>query len=251
MLASWALGVDAGLSVAIGVHFGTALAVIALYRREILRIIQGFFRGIVRRDGSSGLAWCLVITSVPAAIVGLLAEDAVDRAFSSPAFVAVGLLITGAVLWFVQARQTPQRGRAWHSASSRCVGRNSKLTYGQAGVIGLAQAIAILPGVSRSGLTISGALSVGLDREFAAEYSFIASLPVILGGVILYPFTSGQGLASLASVSIAAAAAAAAVSGILAMLLLRSLVKQGRLRYFSYYVWAVGIITLLLRAGGM
>lgn len=241
-LASWALGVNAGLSLAIGVHFGTALAVIALYWRQIVRIISGFFRGVAKRDGSARLAGCLVITSIPAAVVGLLSEDAVDRAFSSPTFVAVGLLITGAVLWFIQGRTAHEPRRAKRSAD---------ITYGQAGAIGVAQAIAILPGVSRSGLTISSALAVGLDRESAAEYSFIASLPVILGGVILYPFTSGQGLASMASPSIAVAAAAAAVSGAVAIVVLRNLVKQGRLRYFSYYVWAVGIITLLLRAGGM
>ncbi len=239
-LAGWVLGVDSGLSVAIGVHFGTALAVVALYWRPIIDIIAGFFRGVTKRDGSARLAGCLVVTSIPAAVIGLIAEDAVDRAFSSPAFVAVGLLITGVVLWFVQTPRNSKRAT-----------RSAEINYAQAGAIGLAQAVAILPGVSRSGLTISSALAVGLERQFAAEYSFIASLPVILGGVILYPFTSGQGLASMASQSILMAAAAAALSGAFAIVFLRNLVRQGKLRYFSYYVWAVAIITLLLRAGGM
>jgi undecaprenyl-diphosphatase len=249
VLAGWVLGVETGLDVAIGVHFGTALAVVALYWREIVGIIRGFVRGILRRDGSARLAGCLVVTSIPAALVGLLAEDVVDRALASPAFVGVGLLITGAVLWKVETG----KGRA-HVGAGRLGsggGGARSVTYPQAAVVGIAQAIAVLPGISRSGLTISGALAAGLGREFAAEYSFIASLPVILGGVILFPFTSEGGWASLAAPSILVAALCAAVSGAVAMVVLRSLVRRGKLRYFSYYVWAVGFVTILAWARGM
>lgn len=227
---------------AVGVHAGTALAVLVLFWRDVVYILAGFIRGILRRDGSARMAGCLIVTSIPAALVGLLAEDAVDAALSSPTFVAIGLLFTGGVLWYIESRVSAQGGRR--------ISRDG-IGYGQAAAIGLAQAAAIFPGISRSGLTISSALAVGLDRDFAASYSFIASLPVILGGVILFPFKQGNSITTLAGGPILVAAIAAAISGLFAMAFLRRLVRTGKLRYFSYYVWAVGLITLFLQVRGM
>ena len=245
-LAQMIMGVEPSVTFALGVHVGTALAVLALYGRDVWGIVAGFFRGMAYRDGSARVALCLVITSIPAAIVGLAAGDVVEAAFSSPMFVAVGLLISGAVLWVTGGRAVSASGR---SAKGRVTSRT--ITYSHALGVGVAQAIAVFPGVSRSGMTISGALGLGFERTFAAGYSFIASLPVILGAVVLWPVSNPDALASLHLPSLAAGAVASFVSGIAAMLVLRSVVQHGKLRRFSYYLWAVGLAVILWETRGL
>jgi undecaprenyl-diphosphatase len=117
--------------------------------------------------------------------------------------------------------------------------------------VGISQALAVFPGVSRSGMTISGALGLGFDRAFAATYSFIASLPVILGAVALWPISNPDALASIHLPSLAAGAAASFVSGVVAMLALRSIVQHGKLRRFSYYLWALGLAAILWETRGL
>jgi len=251
-LAQMIMGIEPSVTFALGVHAGTALAVLALYGRDVWRIIVGFFRGIAHRDGSARLALCLVFTSIPAAIVGFAASDAVEAAFGSPVFVAIGLLISGIVLWVTGSRAASAPGPA--SASGRLARRSvteRTITYGQALGVGAAQAIAVFPGVSRSGMTISGALGLGFDRSFAAAYSFIASLPVILGAVVLWPVSNPNALSSLHLPSLAAGAIASFVSGMAAMIILRRIVQHGKLRRFSYYLWAVGLAVILWEARGL
>ncbi|OPZ51279.1 MAG: Undecaprenyl-diphosphatase [Firmicutes bacterium ADurb.BinA052] len=244
-LAQMIMGVEPSVTFALGVHAGTALAVLALYGRDAWGIIVGLFRGISYRDGSARMALCLVLTSIPAAIVGLAASDAVEAAFSSPMFVAIGLMISGAVLWVTGGRAASPGRSARRRVTSRTI------TYGHALGVGAAQAIAVFPGVSRSGMTISGALGLGFDRTFAAAYSFIASLPVILGAVALWPISNPDALASLHLPSLAVGAVASFVSGIAAMLVLRSIVQHGKLRKFSYYLWAVGLAVILWETRGL
>jgi len=100
-------------------------------------------------------------------------------------------------------------------------------------------------------MTISGALGLGFDRTFAAAYSFIASLPVILGAVVLWPVSNPGTLASLDLPSLAAGAVTSFVSGIAAMLVLQSIVQHGKLRRFSYYLWAVGLLVILWETRGL
>lgn len=239
------MGVEPSVTFALGVHAGTALAVIALYGRDIVSMIAGFLRGVTRRDGSARLAVCLILTSIPAAIVGFAASDAVEAAFGSPLFVAIGLLLSGVVLWMAGGRAASNSGRA---ARRLVTGRT--ITYGQAIGVGVAQAVAVFPGVSRSGMTISGALSLGFDRSFAAAYSFIASLPVILGAIILWPVTNPGAIASAHLPSLAVGAAASFVSGVAAMLILRRVVQEGKLRRFAYYLWAVGLAVIAWETRG-
>jgi undecaprenyl-diphosphatase len=245
-LAQMIMGVEPSVTFALGVHAGTALAVLSLYGRDVWGIIVGFFRGIANRDGSARMALCLILTSIPAAIVGLAASDAVEAAFSSPMFVAIGLLISGVVLWVTGGRAASTSGR-----SARRLVTSRNITYGHALGVGVAQAIAVFPGVSRSGMTISGALGLGFDRTFAAAYSFIASLPVILGAVALWPVSNPDALASLDLPSLAVGAVASFVSGIAAMMVLRSVVQHGKLRRFSYYLWAVGLLVILWETRGL
>lgn len=245
-LAQMIMGVEPSVTFALGVHAGTALAVLALYGRDVFGMIAGFFRGVAHRDGSARMALCLVFTSIPAAIVGFAASDAVEAAFGSPMFVAIGLLLSGIVLWVTGSRPASASGlRGRRSVTGRTI------TYGQALGVGVAQAIAVFPGVSRSGMTISGALALGFDRSFAAAYSFIASLPVIVGALLLWPISNPGAFSSIHLPSLAAGAIASFVSGMAAMLLLRSVVREGKLRRFSYYLWALGVAVILWEARGL
>ena len=145
-LAQMIMGVEPSVTFALGVHAGTALAVLALYGRDVFGMIAGFFRGVAHRDGSARMALCLVFTSIPAAIVGFAASDAVEAAFGSPMFVAIGLLLSGIVLWVTGSRPASASGlRGRRSVTGRTI------TYGQALGVGVAQAIAVFPGVSGRG----------------------------------------------------------------------------------------------------
>jgi undecaprenyl-diphosphatase len=240
------MGIESSITVALGVHAGTALSVLVLYGREVWGVISGFFRGMVRRDGSARIAICLVLTSIPAALVGLAASDYVERAFSSPLFVGVGFLISGAVLWYADHMSAKANTARWGESVDE-----ANISYKHAFVVGVAQACAVFPGVSRSGLTISSALALKFDRGFAASYSFIASLPVILGAVILWPLSNPEALSAVNLEVLLLSTAASFVAGLAAMVLLRRVVVRGKLRYFSYYLWTIGAITLLWQARGL
>lgn len=246
VLAQSIMGIEPGVTFDLGVHVGTAFAVLAVYGRDVVRIIAGLFRGILRRDGSARLALCLFITSIPAAMVGLLAGDAVESAFASPAFVGGGLILSGFVLWCSDRLMAGSPRRSKRGGSLGC-----SMSYGQAFGVGVGQALAVFPGVSRSGLTIASGVGVGLERSFAATYSFIASLPVIAGAAVLWPIRNGSGIASADLRFIATGALASFVSGVVAIALLRKLIQQARLRVFAYYLWAVGTATILWTARGL
>ncbi len=240
------LGLKPSVTVALGVHVGTALSVLVLYGGEVGKVIQGFFRGIARRDGSAKLALCFVVTSIPAALVGVVASDGVERAFSSPLFVGVGFLISGLALWYAD-RLSSQSSQA----NPEDQVDEDDIGYKHALGVGIAQACAVFPGVSRSGLTISSALGLNFDRDFAASYSFIASLPVILGAAILWPLSNPGALAAVDAGVLLLATGASFAAGLVAMVLLRKTVVGGKLRYFSYYLWVIGAVTILSQARGL
>lgn len=240
------MGTVPSMTVALGVHVGTALSVLVLYGREVWAIIAGFFSGIGRRDGGAKMAICLILTSIPAAVVGFAVSESVERAFSSPLFAGAGFLISGAVLWYAD-QISAQAGRAREKEGID----DANISYKHALAVGVAQACAVFPGVSRSGLTISSALALKFDRGFAASYSFIASLPVILGAVILWPLANPGALSEVDLGVLLLATAASFLAGLAAMVALRRVVIKGKLRYFSYYLWTIGAITILWQARGL
>jgi len=222
------------LWVDIASNTGTFLAALLLMRHEIMAAVTGFFSGLGSRKarGEPGwkLFWLVVTASVPAAAVGLLVKD-VFEAINRPLFVGLGLFFTALVLW-----TTPRGGTA---ATPERVG------YREAFLAGLAQALAIWPGVSRSGTTISAFLRLGVAPEFAARLSFLmytaASLGVLLLGL-------KDGLPTGVEPSpVLAMVGAAFVSGYAAMLLLFGVLRAGKFRLFAPYVAAVAVLALLVR----
>ncbi|MCR4425292.1 MAG: undecaprenyl-diphosphate phosphatase [Firmicutes bacterium] len=227
----------------VGVHVGTALAVAVVMRRELVSVIRGFVSAPFRKDGSARLGILLIVTTIPAAVAGYVFHDLVEQAFDSVALVGLGLLVTGLLLFAVER---PGPGGARRGS----VGV-TQMRLWDALVIGIAQAFAILPGISRSGATICAGLATGLKREFAASYSFLASLPVILGAGVLEATSvdwSGMGGQVL---PLAFGMASSFVSGVVAMTFLLSLVRRRRLSGFAYYVWAVGLAALAWGSRGL
>jgi len=211
---------------------GTFLAALIVMRREILAALAGFFQGLIskeaRRSPGWRLFWLVVVASIPTAVVGLLIKDSFE-AINRPFFVALGLLFTAVVLW-----TTPLGGDK---------DGPEKVTFLEALLGGLAQAVAIWPGVSRSGTTISTYLRLGLSPEFAAKLSFLMYAAASLG-VLLLGLKDGLPK-GVEPAPVVAMVAAAFVSGYLAMLWLFGILKAGKFRLFAPYVAALAILTLL------
>ncbi|MBE0565662.1 MAG: undecaprenyl-diphosphate phosphatase [Krumholzibacteria bacterium] len=219
-------------------HLGTLGSVLVVYRREAARLLR------LDRPALGYLA-SLAVGTLPAVAVGLLAKDAIEAVFASPTFAAAGLLLTAAVLVSTRAaRPAPAvPGRTDEPWEPRPVASWRAL------VIGCAQAVAILPGVSRAGSTIAASLWTGLERAEAARFSFLLSVPAILGALVLH-LADGTGRASAVSptelASLAAAAVAAFAVGLLAIRWTALAVVQAHFWKFSGYCLVVGVVVLLV-----
>ena len=229
----------------VGVHLGTLAAVIVVFRRELKKIITALVRLIslawpketilqrVESDSQLKMALLIVIGSIPTAILGLLFAGIADRLFASGLITGLMLIVTGLLLWFTR------RTRASFDQA-----RSDRLTPKNALIIGIVQGLAIIPGISRSGSTISIGLLLGIDREMAARYSFLLSIPAIIGAGLW----SLKGSLSQTDLAIRAAllgAFTAALVGYAALKSLLQVVKKGRLHIFAPYCWLVGILAII------
>ncbi len=208
-------------------HFGTLLPVLFFYRADLV--------GMVKNADERRLGWMVLVATVPTGMIGLGLEDQFEALFSSVGPVCVGLLITAALLVSTHFIPAAQDG-------------GKLLTWQMALIIGLVQGLAITPGISRSGSTIAIALVLGLSREHAARFSFLASVPAILGAVIL---KSRHGFAteSVDWISVGIGFVASMVVGYAALLMLVALVKKGGLHRFAWYLVPAAIGAWLLLGG--
>lgn len=221
------LGIETGdLTFEVIVHAGTLLAVLVALRGRIADLVAGCVRREPRAWKTVG--W-VALGTMPAGVVGLLFEDAVESTFASVGAVGGFLLLTGAVLWSTRRRSGTREAAGGRDA----VG------------IGIAQALAILPGISRSGITIAAGVHLGLKATEAAVFSFLLSIPVILGatvlkvGDLLASPPAGEALGSLL-----VGFAVAFLSGLAAIRWLLALLARGRLDRFAWYCWAVGLLAV-------
>ena len=230
-----ALGITTpGVVIEVVLHVATLLAVVIVYRKVLWRLAGGAVVG-------DRTAWryiaLLAIGTVPAALAGLFLEEWFERTFQSLLLVGLNFLITGTVLWST-------RGRVQHAE------RPSPSTKGAFG-IGMAQALAILPGISRSGTTVAAALWLGVDPVRAAEFSFLLAVPAIAGAAVLQIPNLSGGLASAGALPVAAGFLAALVSGVAAIRLLIFLLRNKAFHRFAPYCWGIGAITILFASLGM
>lgn len=215
-----------GVFVEVALHVATLGSVFVVYGHRFAALVSGFLRGdpAERRYG-----WLLIIATIPGVLLGVATHDLVARAFDSLVVAGLGFVFTGTVLW-------SSRGRGSEGVAPTTRG---------AVAIGVAQALAILPGVSRSGSTVSVGLWQGLSPVRAAEFSFLMAIPIIAGAAV---FESRHGLADIALVGagpLALGFAVAFASGIFAIRLLVLLLRRGRFFSFAPYCWAIGALTIL------
>ena len=223
-------------------HFATLLAVCVVYRRDIYEMINEFFLGIkdLVTGGSKGrvpparrLVMMVILGTVPLFLV-LPFKSKIEALGGSTYFIGCALLVTGLLL-FASDR------------FARCQKTERTMTVRDALLVGCGQALAVVPGLSRSGTTITAGVAVGLDRPFAVRYSFLLSLPAVLGATLLEVLdVVKEGVDTALIPQYLVGMVVAAVSGYFAIGLVKLLADKGKFGAFAYYCWAVGILTILL-----
>ena len=218
------LGIDPGdVTFEVIVHFGTLLAVVTVLRRRILELLVG----LIRRDGAAlVMVGLLFLGSIPAVVVGLTFKDTLTAVFASPFMVSVMLIVTGGVLFST-------RGLS---------GERTVNSVGTGLIIGVAQAVAILPGISRSGMTIAAGLWCKVEAGEAATFSFLLAIPIIAGATAVKVgglVAGGSGTEPWSVLLVGAITAYA--SGVVSIRWMLSILARGELVRFAYYCWAIGL----------
>jgi undecaprenyl-diphosphatase len=232
-LAPWLFGwEDPGLAFDVALHFGTLLAVLWYFRLEWIALIKAAFgiitTGRVETPEKRRVIY-LIIATIPGAIGGYLLQSRAESAFRSPQIIAIALIVMGIVLWIVD-KAVDQR---------RVLG---EMRWVDALLIGLSQVIALIPGVSRSGSTITTARGLRFDRESAAEFSFLMSMPIIAAAVVLEgPKALHEGGITNELMS---GVVASAISGWLAISILMRYVSRHSYGIFAFYRVALGLLVL-------
>ncbi len=232
-LAPWLFGwEDPGLAFDVALHFGTLLAVLWYFRAEWLQLIKAAFgiitSGRIETPEKRRVVY-LIIATIPGAIGGLLLQSKAESAFRSPELIAIALIVMGIVLWLVD-KLVDQR---------RILG---EMRWVDALLVGLSQVIALIPGVSRSGSTITAQRGLRFDRESAAEFSFLMSMPIIAAAVVLEgpKALRGGGITN----ELMAGVVASAISGWLAISILMRYVSRHSYGIFAFYRVVLGIAVL-------
>lgn len=221
---------EEGMMTTVVLHFATALATIVVFRKDLIELIRGIWSG--KGEEGRRFALAILVSMIPAVIVGLAFEKQIDSMFTGQLLlVGVCLLLTGGLLLLADQARTTDR----------------EVTPGYGFLIGIAQMIAILPGISRSGATISASVLLGVDREKAARFSFLMVIPLIFGKIAKDLLFSKEALTADASIlPLAVGFFASFFTGILACTWMIRLVKRSKLYYFTIYCGIVGILTIIL-----
>ncbi len=224
LLGTWLSTRDNDIVLEVLLHFGTLMATLVVFRATILSICMG----IIKRDRVSlKITGLILAATIPTGIIGKLFEDTFQRIFGMPLVVSIMLICTGCIIFctrFVQNKPGELSGIKWH----------------QAVIIGFFQAMSIIPGISRSGTTISTALFLGVSRKAAGEYSFLISIPAIMGATILKLPGAFSGSHHFTMFQMLAGVSVSFVSGYFALKVLLHFVHRGQLHIFSWYCWALG-----------
>ncbi len=212
-----------GIAFEVAVHLATTVAVLWVYRRRVIDLAAGAVRG----DGASwGYIGLLALASVPAAVAGVLGRDFFEAYFERPLVAAALLLATGALVWSVK-----------YSAAEATDERPGP---GTALWVGIAQAISILPGISRSGATLAAGTWRGVTATRMAEFSFLLSVPAILGASVLQLGDASADLAANGGMALAIGFVAALFAGIVAIRIFVSMLRHHTFHWFAVYCWAAG-----------
>ncbi len=211
------------------VHLGTLVAVFVVFWKDIVSILKRPWQK---------LTLLIIVGMIPTGVMGIGLKDLFEQLFASGKTLGIEFIVTGIILWW--AESVRQRGKDIDD-----------MTYGDAAFVGFMQGVAILPAISRSGCTIAGALMRGIDRDTAARFSFLLSIPAILGAALL----DGKkvieaGSLGMGVVPLMVGTAVAAVAGYFAIKVMLGILRRGSLKVFTYYVWVLGIIVIALQLTG-
>ncbi len=233
-------------------HLGTSLALLLYFWRDWLQVgrtmVNSIKAGEVRKGTEEWVSWLIIIGCIPAGLLGLTLEDPLKNLFASPLLTSAFLVVNGSVLFLGESLR--RRSEAIYAALSPKEREAhfrplTSLSWKEALIVGAAQALALIPGFSRSGTSMVAGLGVRLTHEDAARYSFLLGTPIILAAALLeIPQLLGQPPATLLLILIGMV-----LSGVAAYISTRFLMKYfetGRLDPFAYYCWAAGLITLVL-----
>jgi len=229
---------EMNLLINVSLHIATLLAVVLYMRKEIFIIIKGFFTGLIKRDFSnqdflSGIY--IIIASIPAGVLGFCFHKHIEAIFSSVTIILIFLIINGFIL--IAANKIPSKDRKF-----------KELGIFRSIMIGLCQAVALLPGISRSGSTLAGGLLCGLEGVEAARFSFLMAIPVIAGAGLLEGLKAAKGsYPSDIFLPILAGMLAAFIVALAAIRILFWIVKNVRLDIFGFYTIALGVSGLIIK----
>ena len=219
---------ESSMLMTVVLHFATALSTVVIFRKDLLQVIQGLFQ--FQWNEATKFSVKIIISMIPAALVGVFFDDIIESFFNG-AVLLVGsmLLVTGGLLFLAdKTKNTTREVSFFHSI-----------------IIGISQAIAILPGISRSGATIGTSVLLGVDREKAARFSFLMVVPLIFGKIAKDLLSDKFIIEGLDITALSVGFVAAFITGLFACTWMISLVKKSKLVYFSFYCFVVGIAAII------
>jgi undecaprenyl-diphosphatase len=219
---------EESLLITVVLHGATALSTVVVFRKEVLELVKGLFQ--FKRNESFDYSMKIVVSMIPAGFVGFYFNDTLEVLFNGQIFlVGMMLIVTGLLLFFADRAKASAKGVGFRDAV----------------LIGIAQAIAILPGISRSGATISTSVLLGIDRDKAARFSFLMVVPLILGKMAKDLLDGALMDTATGWMPLTAGFLSAFIVGILACNWMITLVRNSKLRYFAYYCFGIGITTII------
>lgn len=236
------LGIDTGdnLMFDVTVHAATVLATIVVFRKQILQLLRGLFK--FKYNDETDYALKIVFSMIPVFVVGMFFKDYVESLFSSFIVVGFALIVTALLLYFSDANAAAR-------ANAAPLQRNG-IGWWQALVVGLGQALAVIPGLSRSGTTISAGLLTGVRRDVVAQFSFLMVLVPILGEAFLEVVGGDFSESPIGALPMVTGFLSAFISGLFACKVMIAIVKKARLKWFALYCALAGcavVLTCVLR----
>ncbi|WNW00877.1 undecaprenyl-diphosphate phosphatase [Tenacibaculum sp. HL-MS23] len=218
---------EESLTFTVVLHFATALSTLVVFRKEVAEIFKGLF--LFKWNKEMKFSLKIILSMIPAVIIGLLFEEQLESFFGGKIlFVGIMLLVTAVLLLFADKAQNT----------------NKEVSFNSSLIIGISQAIAMLPGISRSGATISTSVLLGIDRSKAARFSFLMVVPLIFGKIAKDLLSGDINFQSSEIAPISAGFIAAFLAGLVACNWMIALVKKSKLSYFSIYCAIVGLIAI-------
>lgn len=226
-----------GLSFEVLVNFGSLVAVLIIYRHDIMRLITNGLRFILTKETAAksdfNFILYLIVATIPAGVIGLLFEDQIGETFSAPKMVGITLIVTGLALWIIRNLKGQKN--------------DGGLTLKDAIIVGMAQAVALIPGISRSGATIVAAMLLGMKQETALRFSFLMYIPVSLGTFLLSieDIVADKDFSSL-WIPYVLALIASIVATYFSLKWFMNIMAKGNLKYFAIYCFIAGALAAIL-----